>query len=161
MNSFNSARRDLLRVGSLGMAGAALPALASAHRMTRRARCSILNVRHYGAAGDGKTLDTPAVNRAIAAAAAGAAARFSSRRSLSLFLHPSPELGPSLSRRGRNHPGRRLAQARRKHRRERRHVRRGRAQHRLDAYQDYGLTTGTTRSFGAKRFTTSPSPAGG
>ena len=30
MNPFNSVRRDLLRVGSLGMAGAALPALASA-----------------------------------------------------------------------------------------------------------------------------------
>ncbi len=30
MNPFNSARRDLLRVGSLGMAGAALPAVSFA-----------------------------------------------------------------------------------------------------------------------------------
>ena len=30
MNSFNSMRRDLLRVGSLGMAGAAIPAVSFA-----------------------------------------------------------------------------------------------------------------------------------
>jgi polygalacturonase len=72
MNPFNSARRDLLRVGSLGMAGAALPALASAagKDKTPAAAPIVFNVRQYGATGDGKTLDTDAVNRAIAAAAA-------------------------------------------------------------------------------------------
>jgi polygalacturonase len=72
MNPFNSVRRDLLRVGSLGMAGAALPALASAagKDKTPAASAAIFDVRQYGATGDGKTLDTDAVNRAIAAAAA-------------------------------------------------------------------------------------------
>jgi polygalacturonase len=72
MNPFNSVRRDLLRVGSLGMAGAALPALASAagKDKTPAAAPIVFNVRQYGATGDGKTLDTDAVNRAIAAAAA-------------------------------------------------------------------------------------------
>src|SRR5208282_4470698 len=77
MNPFNSVRRDLLRVGSLGMASAALPALASAASAsaagkdkTPAAAPIVFNVRQYGATGDGKTLDTDAVNRAIAAAAA-------------------------------------------------------------------------------------------
>jgi polygalacturonase len=79
MTSFNSARRDLLRVGSLGMAGAALPAVSLAAAKagddpTRSASAPGLgvffNVRNYGAAGDGKTIDTPAINRAVEAAAA-------------------------------------------------------------------------------------------
>ena len=72
MNPFNSVRRDLLRVGSLGMAGAALPALAAAagKDKTPAAAPIVFNVRQYGATGDGKTLDTDAVNRTIAAAAA-------------------------------------------------------------------------------------------
>jgi polygalacturonase len=71
MNPFNSVRRDLLRVGSLGMAGAALPALASAAGKDKSPAAApiVFNVRQYGAIGDGKTLDTDAVNRAIAAAA--------------------------------------------------------------------------------------------
>ena len=72
MNPFNSVRRDLLRVGSLGMASAALPALASAAAKDKSPAipAAIFNVRQFGATGDGKTLDTDAVNRAIAAAAA-------------------------------------------------------------------------------------------
>jgi polygalacturonase len=73
MNPFNSVRRDLLRVGSLGMASAALPALASAaskDKTPTSAAPIVFDVRQFGATGDGKTLDTDAVNRAIAAAAA-------------------------------------------------------------------------------------------
>jgi polygalacturonase len=79
MNPFNSARRDLLRVGSLGMAGAALPAVSfAASKAGAPATGSatapgigvFFNVRIYGATGDGKTLDTDALNRAIEAAAA-------------------------------------------------------------------------------------------
>jgi polygalacturonase len=76
MKAFNSMRRDFLRTGSLGMAAAAIPAVSlaaagpnnvSADEPTRR----LFDVRKYGATGDGKTLDTDAVNRAIEAAAAG------------------------------------------------------------------------------------------
>jgi polygalacturonase len=78
MISFNSARRDLLRVGSLGMAGAAVPAVSFAAAQAAAPAAGagpvsapgVFDVRHYGAASDGKTLDTPAVNRAIEAAAA-------------------------------------------------------------------------------------------
>ena len=71
MNDFNSFRRDFLRVGSLGAAASAIPAVSLAAEAARTGKDSngIFNVRTYGAAGDGKTLDTAAVNRAMEAAA--------------------------------------------------------------------------------------------
>ena len=75
MKSFNSMRRDFLRTGSLGMAAAAIPAVsfaASAQDAGAIAAVPYMgtfDVRKYGATGDGKTLDTGAVNRAIEAAA--------------------------------------------------------------------------------------------
>ncbi|MBO0912293.1 MAG: glycoside hydrolase family 28 protein [Acidobacteria bacterium] len=73
MNSFNAMRRDFLRAG-LGTVGAVLPALSYADSAqpgdASAARKGIFDVRNYGATGDGKTLDTPAINRAIEAAAA-------------------------------------------------------------------------------------------
>ena len=76
MMRFDSMRRDFLRAGSLGMAGSAIPAVslaaskAAANAATGGAADhGIFDVRQFGAAGDGKTLDTDAVNRAIAAAA--------------------------------------------------------------------------------------------
>ena len=77
MTPFNPQRRDLLRVGSLGVAGAAIPAVSFAAAASSQSPTSsnmptpaIFSVRQYGAAGDGKTVDTDAVNRAIEAAAA-------------------------------------------------------------------------------------------
>jgi len=73
MKTFSSARRDLLRIGSLGITGAALPALAAYGQDKPNASASapvVFDVRRYGATGDGKTLDTEAVNHAIDAAAA-------------------------------------------------------------------------------------------
>ena len=73
MTTFDSLRRDLLRAGGFGLAGAALPAVslaASKKKGAPAAAAGIFNVREFGAAGDGKTLDTDAVNRAIDAAAA-------------------------------------------------------------------------------------------
>ena len=76
MKNFNATRRDLLRTGGIGMAAAAIPAVSFAasaedgksavHPVTH-----LFDVRTYGATGDGKSLDTVAVNRAIEAAAAG------------------------------------------------------------------------------------------
>jgi polygalacturonase len=73
MKTFDSLRRELLRTGSLGIAAAALP--EASHAASRKkseapAAEGIFDVRKYGATGDGKTLDTDAVNRAIDAAAA-------------------------------------------------------------------------------------------
>jgi len=63
MTPFNPQRRDLLRVGSLGVAGAAIPAVSFAAQTGAPSTApapTIFSVRQYGAAGDGKTLDTDA-----------------------------------------------------------------------------------------------------
>ena len=72
MNSFSPFRRDFLRTGGLGMAAAAIPSVSLADRKaaTPASNSGVFDVRNYGATGDGKTLDTDAVNRAIEAAAA-------------------------------------------------------------------------------------------
>ena len=75
MKHFSSMRRELLRAGSFGVAGAALPGISYAaasqagSKSELTANQGIFDVRKYGATGDGKTLDTDAVNRAIDAAA--------------------------------------------------------------------------------------------
>ncbi len=74
MQNLHLLRRDLLRIGGFGVAGAAIPAVslsaAAQQNAAGAASGSVFDVRQYGAAGDGKTVDTPAVNRAIEAAAA-------------------------------------------------------------------------------------------
>ena len=72
-------RRDFLKIAGFGAAGivtAAAPsgfaAVAGAQSSTEQApaqHASMFNVREHGATGDGKTIDTPAINRAIEAAA--------------------------------------------------------------------------------------------
>jgi len=74
MNSFNSARRDLLKLSGMGLAAAAVT-IPSAYASTAKTPAggtalNIFDVRAYGAVGDGKTVDTPAINKAIEAAAA-------------------------------------------------------------------------------------------
>jgi polygalacturonase len=73
MDSFNSARRDLLRLGGIGLAAAATT-MPSAFAATRPSASTptlgIFDIRTYGAVGDGKAVDTPAINKAIEAAAA-------------------------------------------------------------------------------------------
>ncbi|MGD0470621.1 MAG: glycosyl hydrolase family 28-related protein [Terriglobales bacterium] len=95
MNSFNSKRCDLLRVGSLGVAGAAIPVVSFAAASGQSPApntepiSAIFNVRQYGAAGDGKTLDTDAINRAIdgAASAGGGVVLFSPGTYLCFSIH--------------------------------------------------------------------------
>jgi polygalacturonase len=78
MNSFSSARRDLLKLSGMGLAAsaaAAVPAFAAAaQRKTGASAISptpaYFDVRTFGATGDGKTVDSPAINKAIEAAAA-------------------------------------------------------------------------------------------
>jgi polygalacturonase len=74
MNSINSARRDLLKLGGMGLAAAAAPAVPSAQAAPRSSAAfpagAFFDIRTYGAAGDGKTVDSPAINKAIEAAAA-------------------------------------------------------------------------------------------
>ena len=70
--TIDAMRRTLLRSGAVGAIASGLPALslASPRQQEAAAGLGVFNVRTYGATGDGKTVDTPAVNRAIEAAAA-------------------------------------------------------------------------------------------
>jgi polygalacturonase len=74
MKTFDSARRDLLRLSSMGLAASAVSALPSLAAAKKTASPSlsplVFDVRTYGATGDGKTIDSPAINKAIEAAEA-------------------------------------------------------------------------------------------
>jgi len=91
MSSFNSFRRDFLRVGSLGAAASALPAISHAAETSKTApvTAGVFNVRNFGALGDGKTIDSPAINKAIdaAAAAGGGMVIFPAGTYLSFSIH--------------------------------------------------------------------------
>ena len=64
-------RRDVLKLSPLAMAAAVsvVGRTATAHSQTHTAEATY-NVRTYGATGDGKTVDTPAINKAIEIVAA-------------------------------------------------------------------------------------------
>src|ERR1035441_5395700 len=74
MKTFDSARRDLLRLSSMGLAASAvsaIPALAAPKKGATPALSPLMfDVRNFGATGDGKAVDSPAINKAIEAAAA-------------------------------------------------------------------------------------------
>jgi polygalacturonase len=72
MKTLDSMRRSFLRTGTFGLAAAALPSLALAATTADKsaAPLPLFDVRKFGATGDGKSPDTDAVNRTIAAAAA-------------------------------------------------------------------------------------------
>jgi polygalacturonase len=63
-------RRDLLKLSPLALAGTAIGHTAFAEGPAPAAAEALFNVRAYGATGDGKTVDTPAINQAIEAVAA-------------------------------------------------------------------------------------------
>ncbi len=68
----DSRRRDLLKLSPLAVAAAAttIGRTAPAKTAVAYSREATFNVRTYGATGDGKTVDTPAINRALEAVAA-------------------------------------------------------------------------------------------
>ena len=72
-SNFN--RRDIVAWAGSSIAAVTLPTIASASSSSSKQAgvvpaAGFFNVRSYGATGDGKTLDSPAINRAIDAAAA-------------------------------------------------------------------------------------------
>lgn len=93
MNVFNPMRRNILRTGGIGVAAAAVPAaqIAASAQQDSAAPASrgVFDVRKYGATGDGKTLDTMAVNRAIevAAQAGGGVVLFPAGTYLCFSIH--------------------------------------------------------------------------
>ncbi len=89
-------RRDFLKLTGAGIAGSALATGATVEAAPARtmsktdpAGRDTLDVRTLGAAGDGKTVDTPAINRAIeaAAAAGGGVVRFPAGSYLCYSIH--------------------------------------------------------------------------
>ena len=77
---FDPVRRSALKLSSLGLASAALVLPQELPAQTSRAgqSAAAFDVRSFGAVGDGKTIDSPAINRAIQAAVAvgGGTVRF-------------------------------------------------------------------------------------
>jgi polygalacturonase len=61
-------RRALLQLGTIGLASSAISVIPIAQALTRSG--ALFDVRSFGAMGDSKAIDSPAFNRAIAAASA-------------------------------------------------------------------------------------------
>jgi polygalacturonase len=103
MNPFRSDRRELLRMSALGLGavvGSALPeAHAAPHAPAAPAGPGLFDIRSYGAVGDGKAIDSPAINKAIdaAAAAGGGTVVFPPGTWLSFSIHMKSHVGLYLS----------------------------------------------------------------
>src|SRR5438270_953124 len=87
-------RRDFLKLSGAGMACSALGTATKvqsgfAKTKTNSSARGTVDVKVFGATGDGKTIDTPAINKAIeaAAAAGGGIVRFAAGSYLCYSIH--------------------------------------------------------------------------
>jgi len=96
-----NARRRFLKNAGVGMAGAAFVVLPShgADGAASEAKAASYDVTAFGAKGDGKTLDTAAINQTIdaAAAAGGGVVTFPAGTYLSYSIHLKSRVGLQLS----------------------------------------------------------------
>ncbi len=104
MNTINSARRELLKFSGMGLAAAAAAAVPSAYAAPRSSSTAFLSraifdIRSFGAVGDGKIVDSPAINKAIeaAAAAGGGTVFFPAGTWLSFSIRLKSHVGLYLS----------------------------------------------------------------
>jgi polygalacturonase len=91
MSTHSTPRRDFLRLSGAGIAGAALPS-GSAQAQPPPSpvpNSGVYDVKAFGASGDGKAIDSPAINRAIeaAVAAGGGTVRFPAGNYLCYSIH--------------------------------------------------------------------------
>ena len=68
--AFDSNRRDLLRLSSMGLAASAVTAVPALAAAPKKASPVAMTPAYFDVRNFGKTIDTPAINRAIEAAAA-------------------------------------------------------------------------------------------
>ena len=110
MNVF---RRDFLKLAGTGAAGAtagiSLGAQAQTVIIPGAGTSAVFDVKAYGARGDGASIDTPAINKAIEAASAqgGGTVRFPS--GTTLLLYPLQEQCRAVPRNRSNDPGSEVA----------------------------------------------------
>jgi polygalacturonase len=104
MNSFRSNRREILRMSALGLGAVVGSSLPEAYALPHSPASpggmpGVFDVRTYGAVGDGKTVDTSAINKAIeaAAAAGGGTVVFPPGTWLSFSIHLTSHVGLYLS----------------------------------------------------------------
>jgi polygalacturonase len=100
MQAKKIARRGFLRAAGAGLTGGALIGLhGSASGESAAESKPVYDVRAFGAKGDGKSLDTPAIQHAIdaAAAAGGGTVCFSAGNYLSYSIHLKSHVGLYLS----------------------------------------------------------------
>ena len=84
----STSRRDLLKLGGAGLAVLSTSGYGAPNRPHHVVQ-TIFDVRAFGATGDGKTVDTPSINRAIetAAAAGGGTVLFPAGTYLCFSIH--------------------------------------------------------------------------
>src|ERR1700712_1411676 len=104
MGSFDFARRELLKRGGMGLGAVAagvvpVAAYAAPKPSGPVTTVNLFDIRTYGAVGDGKAVDTPAINKAIeaAAAAGGGTVRFPAGMYLSFSIRLRSHVGLDLA----------------------------------------------------------------